>query len=370
MENTEDPKTSGSTVSINSKHLAEQLNWYKSLFENASDAVFIIQPETWCVLEVNESAADLLGLKREELLGTSIQQFRRIFKLLKKSNSPVVLSELLLDTKDGQLMVEVSAKFINIFGEDFIYVIARDVSEQRALTEKLVQADKFVLLGQITAGITHELRNPLAAINLNLQILQRNIGPDSTLYKYIETALQGVDRISKIIEVTLNFSHQSAPNMTLTNLNSIIQTSLDLLVSLLKRKDIKIEMNLEEALPEIEIDNKQIQQVLINLITNAADAIDGKGKITIETKRQQASQPNENDYVSLSISDTGKGIPPEDLQKIFNPFFTRKANGTGLGLPITQRIIYQHHGSIDVQSIVGKGTQFNIKFPIPKDNEN
>ena len=105
MENNEDPIRSSSTDSINSKQVAEQLNWYRSLFENASDAVFIIQPETWCVLEVNESAADLLGLKRDELIGSSIQQFRRIFKLLKRSNSPVVLSELLLDTKEGQLMV-------------------------------------------------------------------------------------------------------------------------------------------------------------------------------------------------------------------------------------------------------------------------
>lgn len=366
MKSSNESKTHDQQDKIQEKQLIEQLNWYKSLFENASDAVFIVQPETWSVLELNESAAFLLGLKREELIGKSIQQFRRIFKLLKKGNSPVVLSELLLDTKDGQLMVEVSAKFINIFGEDFIYVIARDVSEQRALTEKLVQADKFVLLGQITAGITHELRNPLAAINLNLQILERNIEDGSPLLKYIETALQGVERISRIIEVTLNFSHQSAPNVALTNINSIIQPSLDLVASILKRKEIKIEMELDEQLPEIEIDPKQIQQVLINLITNATDAIDGKGKIIIKTNIVKASNANESDYVSISIADTGKGIPSEDLPKIFNPFFTRKANGTGLGLPITQRIVYQHHGSIDVESIVGRGTQFNIKLPIPK----
>lgn len=346
--------------------LTKQLNWYKSLFENASDAVFIVQTETWNVLEANEYAAQLLETTRDKIVGTTIPQFRRIFKLLKKSNSPVVLSELSLSTPSGELMVEVSAKFIHFFDNDFIYAIARDVSEQHSLTDKLVQADKLVLLGQITAGVTHEIRNPLAAVNLNLQILKRNLTEDSTLTKYIDTALQGVDRISRIIEVTLNFSRQSLPDMKMNNINNIIPNSLELVTSVLKRKDIKVELNLNEKLPETLIDHKQIQQVLINLLTNAADAIKLQGKIIISTYLEKAIRKNEGDYVVVSITDTGEGIAPEDLPKIFNPFFTRKVEGTGLGLPITQRIVYQHQGIIDVESVLGKGTTFYVKLPVPK----
>jgi signal transduction histidine kinase len=346
--------------------LTKQLNWYKSLFEKASDAVFIVQPDSWNVLEANDFAAQLLETNRSEIIGTSIPQFRRIFKLLKKSNSPVVLSELSLDTPKGKIMLEVSAKFINFYNEDFIYAIARDVGEQHALTDKLVQADKLVLLGQITAGVTHEIRNPLAAINLNLQILKRNLVDDPTYQKYIDSSLQGVDRISRIIEVTLNFSRQSMPDVKPININSIIPTSLELVASVLKRKEIKVELKFEDNLPEVWIDNKQIQQVFINMITNAADAIKLKGKIGIKTYKENSEKFREQSYVVVSISDTGEGIPPEDLPKIFNPFFTRKAEGTGLGLPITQRIVYQHQGIIDVESVVGKGTTFYVKLPLPR----
>lgn len=343
----------------------KQLNWYKSLFENASDAVFIVQPETWIVLEANDYAAQLLQTDRMQIIGQPIPQFRRIFKLLKKSNSPIVLSELSLETEKGQLMLEVSAKFIKFSEEEIIYAIARDVGEQHALTDKLVQADKLVLLGQITAGVTHEIRNPLAAVNLNLQIIKRNLGEDSTLHRYVETALQGVERISRIIEVTLNFSRQSMPDVKPTNINLVIPQSLELVASVLKRKEIKVELKLDDKLPEILVDQKQIQQVFINLITNAADAIKINGKITIQTYLEQAENRKDSNYVVISISDNGDGIPPDDLPKIFNPFFTRKPDGTGLGLPITQRIVYQHQGIIDVESKLGEGTTFYVKLPVP-----
>lgn len=351
--------------STNLDILTKQLQWYKSLFENASDAVFIVQPETWIVLEANDYAAQLLQTNRKEIIGQPIPQFRRIFKLLKKSNSPIVLSELSLETGAGQLMLEVSAKFIKFSDEEIIYAIARDVGEQHALTDKLVQADKLVLLGQITAGVTHEIRNPLAAVNLNLQIIKRNLGEDSTLHRYLETALQGVERISRIIEVTLNFSRQSMPDVKPTNINKVITQSLELVSSVLKRNEIKIELKLDDKLPDILVDQKQIQQVFINLITNAADAIKINGKISIQTYIEQAEHRKDSNYVVISISDNGEGIPPDDLPKIFNPFFTRKPEGTGLGLPITQRIVYQHQGIIDVESKLGEGTTFYVKLPIP-----
>jgi signal transduction histidine kinase len=334
--------------------LEKKLAWYKSFFDNATDAVFIVQPESWSVLDANDYSATLLGKTKDDLIGTTLPQFRRIFKLLKKTSSPIVLSELSLDKGNGDtLMVEVSARFV-------------DYSEQHALTDKLVQADKLVLLGQLSAGVAHEIRNPLAAVNLNLQILQRNIEKTAAEYKYVETAMQGVDRIARIVEVTLNFSRPAMPDIQGINLNNLIPTTLELVSSVLKRKEIIVELDFDEKLPMVPADNKQLQQVFINLITNAADAIKTKGNIKIKTYTEPATKHGEGEFAIVAITDNGVGIPPEDLQKIFNPFFTRKADGTGLGLPITQRIMHQHNGIIDVESKIGEGTTFYVKLPVPR----
>lgn len=351
------------------QQLEKQLSWYKSFFDKATDAVFIIQPETWSVMDANDYAGQIIGVPREELLGTNLPQFRRIYKLLKKSSSPIVLSELVLDTNDNDsLMVEVSARFVDYEGQKLIQAIARDVSEQHALTDKLVQADKLVLLGQLSAGIAHEIRNPLAAVNLNLQVLKRKIPEDTQEYEHVATALQGVERISKIVEVTLNFSKPAIPDIHGVNLNSIVPTTLELVSTVIRRKEIQVEQKLDEKLPIVSADAKQIQQVLINLVTNAADAIKSKGKIVIKSYKERIPGRSGGEYAVISISDNGIGIVPEDLSKIFNPFFTRKAEGTGLGLPITQRILHQHNGVIDVESAVGSGTTFYIKLPIPAEN--
>lgn len=346
--------------------LKKQLEWYKAFFDNATDAVFIVQPDTWSLLELNDYAAQLLGESKDDLMGTVLPQFRRIFKLLKKSNSPFVLSEISLDTKDNRsIMVEVSARFVDFNGQKLIQALARDVSEQHALTDKMVQADKLVLLGQLSAGVAHEIRNPLAAVNLNLQMLKRKFDEDNPLYNYVNTAMQGVERITRIVEVTLNFSRPNVPDVKPLNLNGTIQTSLELTRSHLKRKDIKIDVDFDENLPSVPADQKQMQQVFINLITNAADAINDKGMINIKTYVEASSKINEGDFVTAEITDSGIGMSPEEMKKIFNPFFTRKPDGTGLGLPITQRIMHNHNGIIDVESKEGEGTTFYVKLPVP-----
>lgn len=356
-------------VDLESKifQLENQLAWYKSFFDNATDAVFIVQPETWSVLDANEYAATLLGLEKNQLIGAGLSQFRRIFKLLKKTSSPSVLSELSFDHPNGEpIMLEVSARFVKYEDDYLIQAIARDVSEQHALTDKMVQADKLVLLGQLSAGVAHEIRNPLAAVNLNLQLLKRVIKEEDPSYNNVVSALQGVDRISRIVEVTLNFSRPAMPDIKGMNINSLIPNVLDMVAMTLKRKEIQVDLKLAENLPNVAADAKQMQQVFINLITNAADAIKGKGSIIIESYLETALRANEGDYIVVSITDNGIGMAPEELQKIFNPFFTRKAEGTGLGLPITQRIMHQHTGIIDVESKLGVGTTFYIKLPVPR----
>jgi PAS domain S-box-containing protein len=351
--------------------LESQLAWYKSFFDNATDAVFIVQPETWSVLDANEYSAHLLGIDKNELIGTNLSQFRRIFKLLKKTSSPSVLSELSFDKPDGEvIMLEVSARFVTYNDEELIQAIARDVSEQHALSDKLVLADKLVILGQLSASVAHEIRNPLAAVNLNLQLMKRVIAPEDPMVNNVNQALQGVERIIKVVENTLNFSRPAMPDIKEMNINSLIPTVLDMVAMNIKRKEIQVDLKLADNLPHVPIDSKQMLQVFINLLNNSTEAIKGKGNITIESYLDKSTRTNEGDYIVVAVSDNGAGIAPDDLQKIFNPFFTRKHDGTGLGLPITQRIMHQHSGIIDVESKLGEGTTFYIKLPIPRSKVN
>jgi signal transduction histidine kinase len=156
------------------------------------------------------------------------------------------------------------------------------------------------------------------------------------------------------------------PDIKEININTLIPSVLDMTEAVLKRKEIMVELKLSDDMPLVAADVKQLQQVFINLITNAADAIKSKGQVVIESYVEYGNRQLEGDFVVVAIRDNGIGISPDELQKIFNPFFTRKAEGTGLGLPITQRILHQHNGVIDVESQVGEGTSFYVKLPVPR----
>ena len=357
------PKNNYKEPKLDINALQKKLAWYESFFHNAADALFIIQPETWNILDANESAAILFNMSCEDLIGTTIPQFSRIFKLLEQTASPKILSELGLTTPVGtEIMLEVSAKFVKIDNDRLILAIARDVSEQNLMSDKLIQADKLVLLGQLTAGVSHDIRNPLAAVKLNLQLLQRKLPAESITNSYIEKALTGVERIHRIVEVSLDFAKQAVMDFELVNINSLIPTILELAGISIKRKHIHIKLELGEDVKDIKADEKQLYQVFINLITNAADSLKESGTITIKTYNESVHKNEERGYVVVAIEDTGSGITEDDLSKIFNPFFTRKSDGIGLGLPISQRIIHQHGGIIEVESKLGIGTTFYVKL--------
>jgi len=357
------PKNNYKALKLDIDTLQKKLAWYESFFHNASDSLFIIQPDTWNVLDANEAAATLFNMSCDELIGTTIPQFSRIFRLLDQTTSPKILSELGLTTPDGkEIMLEVSAKFVRIDNDKLILAIARDVSEQNSMSDKLIQADKLVLLGQLTAGISHDIRNPLAAVNLNLQLLQRSLTAESIANTYIEKALVGVERIHRIVEVSLDFAKQAVMEFERINVNYLIPTILELAGVSIKKKNIHIKLELGENVNDIKADEKQLYQVFINLITNSADALKESGTITIKTYNESLHKNEERGYVVIAIEDTGTGIMEDDLSKIFNPFFTRKPDGIGLGLPISQRIIHQHGGIIDVESKLGIGTTFYVKL--------
>lgn len=353
-----------------------QNQWYGTIFSHFPDAVLIIQPHTWTVLDANDQAANLLGIHINELIGAVFPYIKKSYKLLQRANSNFLLDEIMVEQPRNQrvLMLEIAIRAVEIHEQQILIVTARDISEQRTLTEKMIQTDKLALLGKLASGIAHEIRNPLAAMLLQLQSLLRRYSPNSQEFKQLQIIIEGVNRINSIIHNTLSFSRLTPANFTLQPIEPILQKALELIQPLLRRnKKITLHLDIEPNLPPLYIDGTLMEQVLLNLLTNAIEAIPLEGQISIvvcQTPSEDLSSSlYHKDFVEIRISDTGLGIAPDDLPRIFMPFFTKKPGGIGLGLAITQRIIMEHNGNINVQSIPNKGTTFYVKLPIPKNEQ-
>jgi len=226
--------------------------------------------------------------------------------------------------------------------------------------DKLIQSEKLASLGQLAAGVAHELNNPLATILLYADILRRESALDLQYQTDLETIINKTLRCKQIVSGLLNFARQTQVNAQPTSVNDLIQELIEIEKRHTRYEKIVFNLELEAALPLAELDAAQFREVLLNLIHNAADAMPDGGKITIRT----AAKPD--DMIAVEVQDEGKGIPPEHLSKLFTPFFTTKpvGKGTGLGLAIIYGIVKMHRGQINVQSEVGRGTTFTISLPI------
>jgi len=229
----------------------------------------------------------------------------------------------------------------------------------------MARADRLAGIGQLAAGIAHEIRNPLVAIKTSAQLLPDRYN-DEEFRTYFSTIVASeIERATKKINDLLDYARPSAPFFQQENLNEIIEGMVAFVKNDAYKKEQTIEINLSQELPTITVDKQQMKQVFINLLFNAIQSTPEKGKISITTKKRTKSN-GPTDFIQVEVSDTGVGIPEEDLEKIFTPFFTTKAKeeGSGLGLAMTHQIIEEHEGTIDVQSRINQGTTFTINLPV------
>ncbi|MEX1253275.1 MAG: ATP-binding protein [Dehalococcoidia bacterium] len=240
-------------------------------------------------------------------------------------------------------------------------VILRDVTEERLMQERLLQSEKMVSVGQLVSGVAHELNNPLTGIMGFAQLLLGR-EQDERTRQDVETILSEADRASKIVQNLLSFARRKRAEKEPADLNALLQRVLELRSYDLRVKNIDVELDLDSKLPETMVDTNQIQQVFLNLIVNAEQAMlaaRDRGTLTVTSRKQK-------DTVRLSLRDDGPGMSPETLRRIFDPFFTTKevGEGTGLGLTISYGIIEDHGGRIWAESAPDKGTSFIIELPI------
>jgi signal transduction histidine kinase len=224
------------------------------------------------------------------------------------------------------------------------------------------RADRLASLGTLTAGLAHEIRNPLVAIKTLTQLLPERLDDEEFRTQFLQIASGEVDRISSLVTELLDFARPSDPKLELEDINTILDGMILLGSTETKKKQINIIKNYTSDLPPVQIDREQIKQVFLNILLNGIEATSENGKIMVKTR--SFMKPGGEPYVQIEFTDTGSGIPEEYLEDIFNPFFTTKSTGSGLGLSISNQIIQDHKGYIDVESQLGRGSSFFINLPV------
>jgi signal transduction histidine kinase len=227
--------------------------------------------------------------------------------------------------------------------------------------EQMERADRLASVGEMAAGIAHEIKNPLTGIAAAITIIKDDFAKDDPRTEIINEILEQITRLDKTVNDLLFFGKPSQPEPTFTNINSIVEKTLLFASQHRSGRDIEKNLELDEAIPAVFVDPKQIQQVLLNLILNAFQAMQNGGKLTVGTKMVESEGKQ---WARVSITDSGPGIPTQILSKIFTPFFTTKAQGTGLGLAICHKLVTHHGGRINVESEDGVGTVFTVDLPV------
>jgi signal transduction histidine kinase len=241
-------------------------------------------------------------------------------------------------------------------------IILRDITETRRTTEKTIESERLNALTLLAAGVAHEIGNPLNSLTIHLQLMERKLRrvPEDVredLQESLRVAREEITRLDYIVTQFLRAIRPTPLDTANEDLNTLVQESLAFLAPELGDRDILVETELREGLPALPLDRHQVKQAFYNIIKNAAQAMKSGGILHIRTDRDE-------DHVSVTFLDTGVGIPAEHMSKVFDPYFTTKETGSGLGLLIVRRIVREHGGEIDVVNNEGRGLQLTIRFPL------
>lgn len=346
---------------LNARSLNENILW------SIADGVITVDVDG-IVTSINPAGRDIIGVSPEDVVG---RPYKDLF------NEEANFASLLMDTirsgkenaaisidvpfRNRTLHVSVSTSLLkdgigNVIGGVAIF---KDISETRRLQKQVMRADRLAALGELVAGIAHDIRNPLTSIRGFVQYLQRS-GDARDWQEYAPLIIREVDGLNRIIGNLLEFAKPYPLQYTSVRVNDLITEMLLLIKNRAAKQDIKIELELDPTLPPIEADGEQLKQVLLNLFINACQAIPGRGRITVATSMSPERR------LIIAVADNGVGIAPENLDKVFDPFYSTKPAGTGLGLAVVQRIIAGHGGEIDITSDAGTQTVVTVRLPVSR----
>ncbi len=238
------------------------------------------------------------------------------------------------------------------------------MSCQRVHDAEMLHAEHLATLGELAAGLAHEIRNPLAGIAGAIEIITKDFPKDHPDREVLEDLRQEVRRIEKIINDLLVYARPKPPQLGRSDIKETIARTLQLARQQTGARKIEFSIQIAPQIPPFLADSEQIHQVLLNLVLNGIQAIEQEGKISIEASLREGEGPHPSGYVEIAVADNGQGIPPEHLTRIFRPFYTTKRGGTGLGLSLCRRIIAAHGGTLVAESELRKGSRFTIRIPL------
>ncbi|GEM_PF-3346095 len=370
---------------LQQRALAESEERYRTLFNSGGDMVFVATLDgpmgPGRMVAVNDAAVLTLGYSREDLLQMNADGLvvlenqeageEAIDKIV--SGQDVMLS-MSLRTRSGALVpVEVHGHPVVVEGQASVIAVARDVSERRDLEARLVQAQKMEAMGRLAGGVAHDFNNVLSAIIGNADLLSLRLPEDHVLRPEVDHILEASERAARLVRQLLVFSRKQPLKRRILQLNDLLTGMVPLIQSLIGER-IRLTLDLDETLGLVKADPVQLEQVVLNLVVNARDAMANGGALDISTKVHVLTVATlggtpAGEYALLTVRDTGHGISEDDLGKVFEPFFTTKEDGTGLGLATVYGILQRMQGEVEVESVLARGTTFRVMIPVAEPGE-
>lgn len=341
-------------------------NFSQSILQNIPSGIVTVDKEGEITL-VNRMVEELLGYSKKELVGSYVEDFfsypggppSPLLATLKEGKE-LVREEIVVRNKDGKL-ISIGFSTSPLSDEKGEVVgasgILKDLTETKEMERRLLRADRLAGLGEMAAGVAHEVKNPLAGIRAGVEYLSRETSPDSPEQETVKLILNEVSRLDRIVGDMTSFAYRPPLELSELDVDELLESSLKILEKEIEEGGVVMKRELNPQLPTIVGDGSQLSEVFINLFLNSLQAMKGGGELTVRTDYLA-----DEDMVEIEIQDTGSGIAFEHLPKIFNPFFTTKRGGTGLGLSIVHRIVEDHNGSISAASKSGQGSTFRVKL--------
>jgi len=348
--------------------LAQEKGFLETVFNSIQEGI-IVTDSKGRITYLNDAACQLFGLEAEDSLGRRLDERVRGLDWNALSREGAV-------SRDMEIFYPTN-RFINFYSVPLVIesrtegddagervghaIILRDITESRRTEQQTIESERLNALTLLAAGVAHEIGNPLNSLNIHLQLIERearklNGAKRAELQESVEVARAEINRLDSIISQFLRAIRPTRPQLRPENINSIVEEAVRFLALEIKDRDIVVEQELRSDLPLLEIDRDQMKQAFYNVIKNSFEAMKSRGILRIRTDVDES-------HVIVRFTDTGGGISAENLSRVFEPYFTTKTSGTGLGLLIVRRIVREHGGEMSIESSEGKGLTLTIRLP-------